>query len=123
MKKKRRYQRNKKLGIKNNNDMHEIELSNSESTEILFCLLNKYGIVYFEQYNNTLMNNIHVYRRDIDKIYNILLNELSGNGVDAVTGLNDYGLRIDNLCGIFGLIKGEKDELEKIANKLYHSRG
>jgi len=125
MKRKRRYQRNKKLGKKSNDDMevYELELYNGESTEILFHLLNKHGIVYFinNQINDAFMLNI--YGKDIDTIYDILLGELTGNGIDDNTGsLNHYGGRIDNLCGIFSLIKGEKDELEKIDNKLYHSR-
>jgi hypothetical protein len=123
MKSKRRYQRNKKLGLKISNDIHEIKLCNNESKEILLCLLNKFGIVYFDQIKDENIFIINIYGNDIDKIYEILLNELTGNGIDTVTGcLNDYGRRIDNLCGIFGLIKGEKDKLEKINKTIFRSR-
>jgi hypothetical protein len=68
-------------------------------------------------------------KKDIDKIYDILFEELTSNGMtreinsdrNIETYINDYGMRIDNFCGIFGIIKGEKDELEKTSNKLYRS--
>jgi len=66
------------------------------------------------------MINIQIYGRDIDKIYDILMNELSGNGMDAITGrINDYFTKIDNLCGIFSKIKYEKDESKRFINSLY----
>ena len=120
MKRKRRYQRNKKLGINNNDGMeiYKIEIYKSDCAEYLFYLLNKHDIVYFleEQNNNYFLVNIS--GKDIDKIYDILLNELSGDGMtkeinsdgNYETYLNDYGRKIDSLIGIIALVKGEKDE-------------
>ena len=132
MKRKRRYQRNKKLGIKNNynKEIHEICIYKGASIEFLFNLLNKHNIIYYLEDQNDDYFTLNISGKDINKIYDLLLNELTGEGMtkeinnDGITKtyINDYGLKIDNLIGVFALIKTEKDELEKQENKIYRSR-
>ena len=132
MKNKRRIQRNKKLGIKDNNDMeiYGIKLDKAASTEFLFHLFNRHSIEYYVEDQNNEYFLINITGKNIEIIYDILLNELVGDGMtseinsdgSSKTYLNDYGRKIDNIIGIFAIIKSEKDELEKKSSKLNRSR-
>ena len=49
---------------------------------------------------------INIYDADIEKIFDILINEMCGNGMDDSSGgLNDYGKIIDNIAGSFAILK------------------
>ena len=93
--------------IKNNykNKTHEIKID-SENAEILLSLLKKNNIMYFinDQINNIIVINID--GKDVDKIFDELINEMCCNGMDKNIGcLNEYGKKVDNIAGSFSIIK------------------
>jgi hypothetical protein len=52
---------------------------------------------------------LNIFDTDIENIFDVLINEMCGDGMDASSGcLNDYGIKIDNIAGKFSIIKYSK---------------
>jgi hypothetical protein len=99
--------------------IHEIHIM-SENAELLSSILNKYGFKYTlnDQKNNISIFNI--YEKDIGNIYNILIDEMTGVGIDSATkGFNDYGYEIDNILGGFAALNGKLNRKKYLKKRIF----
>jgi hypothetical protein len=87
---------------------HKIKLENI-NTEILLSIFKKHNILYSIHDKNGKNVVINISDADIENIFNVLINEMCGDGMDASSGdLNDYGKNIDDITGIFATLKYNK---------------
>jgi len=83
---------------------HKIKLE-SEYAEILLPVLEKHDVKYLN-YKKFNKFNLIIDGKDIDKIFDLLIEEMMSNGIDrSINCLNDYGKNVDTLLGNFKLIK------------------